>query len=228
MSWTCLDLQISRIKEWRIFYESWLCGQPARSSDGNLWFHVFVNVRICRSDEWYFNLYTSLDLASGWTCIYSISCISMTWYDIWYVTFSKDLRPNRSWGSQLADLVNRTSETSGGDPNRQHRGAISVVKRLWIEHVGNNLWSIWRYWRSLKDIYIDPTVSFVFKCWKSVPLQLLGILPHGFAIAWHGTGSSFELKPGLTLLRQCCDSGQSPDLTMPTKQELRDDTEKWS
>ena len=59
---------------------------------------------------------------------------------------------------------------------------------------------------------------------SSVPLQLLGILPHGFAIAWHGTGSSFELKPGLTLLRQCCDSGQPPDLTMPTKQ---DDTEKY-
>lgn len=205
MSWTCLDLQISRIKEWRIFYESWLCGQPARSSDGNLWFHVFVNVRICRSDEWYFNLYTSLDLASGWTCIYSISCISMTWYDIWYVTFSKDLRPNRSWGSQLADLVNRTSETSGGDPNRQHRGAISVVKRLWIEHVGNNLWSIWRYWRSLKDIYIDPTVSFVFKCLKcaiATARHLASWLRH--RLTWHWFQCWAQTRPDIapTVLRQ--------------------------
>ena len=163
-------------------------------------------------------------------CIWYNICINMIWYDKY------DIRTGMSHFPKIFDQTAReeanlriwSTELLKPVAVIQIDSIEVAVKRLWIEHVGNNLWSIWRYWRSLKDIYIDPTVSFVFKCWKSVPLQLLGILPHGFAIAWHGTGSSVELKPGLTLLRQCCDSGQSPDLTMPTKQELRDDTEKWS
>lgn len=104
------------------------------------------------------------------------------------------------------------------------------VRFLWWRDYGLNMLAIiceafediegvWKIYTSTLQFHLCSSAS-------SVPLQLLGILPHGFAIAWHGTGSSVELKPGLTLLRQCCDSGQSPDLTLPTKQELRDDTEK--
>lgn len=114
----------------------------------------------------------------------------------------------------------------------QWRWSKSTASRLRWRDYGLNMSAIiceafediegvWKIYTSTLQFHLCSSAS-------SVPLQLLGILPHGFAIAWHGTGSSVELKPGLTLLRQCCDSGQSPDLTMPTKQELRDDTEKWS
>lgn len=151
----------------------------------------------------------------------------MTWYDIWYVTFSKDLRPN--------PLVRKL--TCGfGQQNfwNQWRWSKSTASRLrWRDYGLNMLAIICETFEDIEGvwkIYIHRPYSFICvqvpkKCAIATARHLASWLRH--RLTWHWFQCWAQTRPDIapTVLRQWTITGphnanQNKNLEMPRRNDL--------